>query len=195
MRTLTILAVAGLVLASAGIAFADTEHSATCHVFVDVDANIGVMPVDPHFDLGSVQTGTFSGIIPFRVDANTEQVMFSAAATKLYKGDDPDTLWVEPIELFNGIDENDNPPGIDIIAEHGSPVGSHSTRLVYTQGYQVDGFDGRQTESVVYESSQNNHFSQDVDLIVTWDQVDPEKPMGEYSGFVTLFAWIVLPGT
>jgi hypothetical protein len=193
MRTLTILAIAGLLLGSAGLAYADLEDNATCHVYVDVNANIGVMPIDPHFDLGGIQTGIFSGIIPFRVDANTEQVMLSAAATHLYKGDDPDSLWVDPIELYMGFDEFENPAGIDIIPEHGSPIGDHSVRCAYTQGYALDGFIGMQTESVIFESAQNNHFSQTVDLVVTWDQVDPEKPMGEYSGFVALFAWIVLP--
>jgi hypothetical protein len=48
------------------------------------------------------------------------------------------------------------------------------------------------TETKAYESSQNNHFSQNVNVVVTWNQDDPEKPMGEYSGCVRLTA-LVLP--
>jgi hypothetical protein len=49
------------------------------------------------------------------------------------------------------------------------------------------------TESIIFESAQNNHFSQQVDLVVWWIQDDPEKPMGEYSGCVGMTAWVVLP--
>jgi hypothetical protein len=193
MRTLTVLAC--LVLATAGAAYADMENAATCHVFVDVDANIGVMPVMPYFDLGSVQTGIFTGIIPFQIDANTEQVRLAAAASHLYKGNvyNPDSLWVEPIMLcMETIDEE--LPGITIVAHAGNPVGGASNHALYTQQTDVCGYPGWLTSSIVFESAQNNHFSQLVDLYVNWNQDDPEKPMGEYSGCVGLYAWVVLPG-
>ena len=194
MKRLIILAVAGLMLAWAGIAYADYENSATCHVFVEVDANVGVMPVDPYFDMQSIQTGVFTGIVPFMVDANTQKVRLGAAASYLYKGDDPDTVWVPPIMLMMEADEF-GPAGIEIVPVSANPVGGGDKRAIYTQATEVCGFPGMLTESIVFESAQNNHFSQQVDLHVTWDQDDPEKPMGEYSGCVALFAWIVLPGT
>ena len=188
-HALFVLALVGLM---AGVAFADESNDAICHVYVDVDANIGVMPVLSSVDLGSVQTGTFTGMIPFRVDANTQKVRMGAAASYLYKGDDPDTVWVDPILLF--LDELE--PGIDIVPHNANPVagGDHRAMFVGDVTVGVDpGYPGKVTEDIVFESAQNNHFSQQVDLFVTWIQDDPEKPMGEYSGNVQLFCWIVLP--
>lgn len=192
MRTLIL---ACLMLAVAVPAYADLENAASCHVYVNVDPNIGIMPVMPYFDLGHVQTGLFTGIIPFQVDANTEQVRLAAAASHLYKGDVyvPGTPpEVQPIMLnMQSIDQL--LPGITIHAAAGNPIGGASNHLLYTQQTDVEGFPGWMTGSVVFESAQNNHFSQLVDMAVTWDQSDPEKPMGEYSGAVALFAWVVLP--
>jgi hypothetical protein len=91
--------------------------------------------------------------------------------------------------------DDDGPAGIEIVPASANPVGGGAHRAIYTQATEVCGFPGMLTDSIVFESAQNNHFSQQVDLHVTWDQDDPEKPMGEYSGCVALFAWIVLPGT
>lgn len=186
-RTLALMGV--IVMATAGLAYADLENDATCHVFVDVDANIAVASMAPYFNLGSIQTGLFSGTIPFRVDANTEQVMLSAGASGLYKGDDPDSVFVPPIPLYN--DPLDLEAGIDIIPHLGNPTGGHTQRAIYEQPVIIDGFAGMQTETVTFESAQNNHFSQQVDLVITWTQDDPEKPMGEYSGKVKMWAWVV----
>jgi len=193
-RTLIVLAAASLVLTWAGFAYGDMESNASCHVFVNVDPNIGVMPVMPYFDLGTVQTGTFTGIIPFQIDANTEQVRLQAAASYLYKGNDPDpdSLWVEPIVLFMEADEF-GPAGIEIFAANGNPIGGASHRAIYSQQTVINGFPGWSTEYVTFESAQNNHFSQQVDMVVHWDQTDPEKPMGEYSGKVKMLAEVVLP--
>ena len=46
------------------------------------------------------------------------------------------------------------------------------------------------TESLRFESSQNNHFSQDVFVTVTWIQIDPEQPTGEYSGRVRIIVFL-----
>ena len=186
-RTLALMGV--IVLATAGLAYADHENDATCHVFVDVDANIAIESMAPYFNLGSIQTGIFTGLIPFRVDANTEQVMLSAGASGLYKGDDPDSVFVDPIPIYNPIDDPE--AGIDIIPHLGNPVGGHTHRAIYEQPVIIDAFPGMQTETVTFESAQNNHFSQQVDLVVSWTQDDPEKPMGEYSGKVKMWAWVV----
>lgn len=191
-RTLIVLAAASLVLTWAGFAYGDPESNASCHVFVNVDPNIGVMPVMPYFDLGTVQTGMFTGIIPFQIDANTEQVRLQAAASYLYKGNDPDSIFVDPILLFMEADEF-GPAGIEIFATYGNPIGGASHRAIYSQQTEINGFPGWSTEYVTFESAQNNHFSQLVDLWVNWIQDDPEKPMGEYSGAVALFAGVVLP--
>jgi hypothetical protein len=160
---------------------------AACHVFVDVDPNIAIMPLGLVIDMGSIQTGVFTGTIPFRIDANTEKVRIWTAATKLWKGDvyGPDAE-VAPIGFeFNS--------GVEIYAETGSPVGGADNRADFIGLHPIDGYPGYETERIVFESSQNGHFSQRVDMVVRWDQSDPEKPMGEYSGKVKMLAEVVLP--
>jgi hypothetical protein len=161
---------------------------ALCHVYVDVDPNVTLMPLFASVDLGSIQTGEITGQIPFRIDANTQKVRIWCAASKLYKGDDPDTVHVPPIPFVFG-------SGIEIYPESASPAGGEDNHVEYTgQPHPpIDGFPGFVTQSVVFESAQNNHFSQRVDMVVHWNQADPEKPMGEYSGAVQMLAEVVLP--
>jgi hypothetical protein len=165
----------------------DTGNDALCHVYVDVDPNIAVMPVFSSVDLGSIQTGEIAGTIPFRIDANTQKVRIWCAASKLYKGDDPDTVHVPPIPFVFG-------SGIEIFPESASPVGGEDNHVEYINIWDIDEFPGFVTQDVVFESAQNNHFSQRVDMVVHWEQYDPEKPMGEYSGKVQMLAEVVLPG-
>ena len=160
---------------------------AACHVFVDVDPNIAIMPLDPVVSLGSVQTGVFTGTIPFRIDANTEKVRIWTAATQLWKGSvyAPDNE-VPPISFeLNS--------GVEIYAEMGSPVGGADNRADFTGYHPIDDYPGYVTERIVFESAQDGHFSQRVDMVVHWDQADPERPMGEYSGKVKMLAEVVLP--
>ena len=187
------LSLAFLLLLVPGIAYGGdgsgaANSDASCHVFVDVDANIAVGVLSPYINLGSIQTGEFSGTIPFRVDANTEQVRISAEVTKLYKGDvAPDTTGfvdVDPIIILPY-------STVDIIPYMGNPTGGDDNHAKYNRLAVIDGFKGFGTQSIVFESAQNNHFSQQVDLIVWWLQDDPEKPMGEYSGKVKMFAEVV----
>lgn len=172
-----------------GIPPLDESH-AVCHVFVNVDANVAIMAMLPSVDLGSVQTGVFTGTIPFYIDANTQKVKLQVAATKLFKGDvadfNPDNLEVDPIPFeFNS--------GIEIFAEMGSPIGGEDNRVDFTGLHTIEDYPGYETEKIVFESAQNNHFSQRVDMVVTWEQGDPEKPIGEYSGKVKMLAEVVLP--
>jgi hypothetical protein len=159
---------------------------ALCHVYVDVDPNVTMMPLFSSVDLGSIQTGEITGQIPFRIDANTQKVRIWCAASKLFKGDDPDTVHVPPIPFVFG-------SGIEIYPESASPVGGEDNHVEYINVWQIDEFPGFVTQSVVFESAQNNHFSQRVDMVVHWSQADPEKPMGEYSGKVQMLAEVVLP--
>jgi hypothetical protein len=162
------------------------SNDALCHVYVDVDPNVTMMPMFSSVDLGSIQTGEIMGTIPFRIDANTQKVRIWCAASKLFKGDDPDTVHVPPIPFVFG-------SGIEIYPESASPVGGEDNHVEYINFWQIDDFPGFVTQSVVFESAQNNHFSQRVDMVVHWDQSDPEKPMGEYSGKVQMLAEVVLP--
>jgi hypothetical protein len=68
-----------------------------------------------------------------------------------------------------------------------NPINGGSNVAAYTgPGDPIGDYPTEMTETIVYESSQNNHFSQDVYITVTWNQGDPEKPMGQYSGKVKL---------
>ena len=187
------LSLAFLLLLVPGIAYGGdgstpADGDASCHVFVDVSANVAVAALAPYLNLGSVQMGAFSGTLPFRVDANTQQVRLSAEVTKLYKGDvPPDTTGfteVAPIRILPYSE-------VEFYPHMANATGGDDNHAKYNRLAVIDGFKGFGTESIVFESAQNNHFSQQVDLVVWWEQTDPEKPMGEYSGKVKMFAEVV----
>lgn len=167
----------------------DGAAEASCHVYVDVDPNIAVNTMLPVVDLGSVQVGEIHGTIPFRVDANTEQVRIWLAASRLYKGGDSLNGDVDPI-TFSWITE-----GCEIFPVSASPTGGGDNHVDYVGPVPegIDGFPAFSTTAIVFESAQNGHFSQEVDAVVHWYQNDPEKPMGEYSGRVRMLAEVVLP--
>jgi hypothetical protein len=173
-------------LALAGLAWADPSDVASTHVFVNVVPNISISPSAATVDLGTIQTGAFGTGITFRVDANTEAVRFMAGVSRLYKGNDPAGTEVTPIDVSGG--------GVTMTAESANPIGGRSNIAMF-MGDLTDilgtGFMGRQTEWVTFESSQNGHFSQSITLTPTWSQPDPEKPLGEYSGVVALWAMVV----
>lgn len=190
-KTLVIAAMACVALAVCGPAQADREDYAVAHVYVNVVPNISISPTSSSVDLGTIQTGSFGSGVQFRIDANTEQVKFQAGVSKLFKGNIPQNYTVDPIDIKDC--------GVIMIAESAMPIGGHSSTAVYTsEGYSEigsTGFPGRKTEWVTFESSQNNHFSQYFTLIPTWEQDDPEKPVGEYSGVVALWAMVVPNGS
>ena len=163
---------------------------ASSHVFVDVVPNIALTTMAADIDLGDIQLGWFTGTIPFQVHANTEQVDIWAVTSMLYKGDifhvNLDSLEVPPIFLAPQTEAG-------IYPEQASPVGGEDNLAPYRGIEWIDGFRGYFTLPIRFESAQNNRFSQLVDLVITWNQDDPEKPMGEYSGKVKLHARIVLP--
>jgi hypothetical protein len=174
-----------LALVCANFAYADLTSQATSEVYVNVVANIAVQALAPNFSLGDIQTGDFSGQIPFQVDANTEGVDFWTEATYLYKGGDPTNADVTPILLNQEV-------GTDLVFLHANPFGAGTTNLAYLGAANLGGFLGFVTEHQAYESSQNGHFSQNGLLTVTWTQSDHEKPMGQYSGLVRLHAMVVI---
>jgi hypothetical protein len=185
MKGILLLAIGAIALA-VGVAQADPEDHAYAHVFIEVDPNMAVQPLDPAVDMGSIQTGYFTGWIPFRIDSNTQTIKVCAEASYLYKGNDPTNNEVDPIPLAE--------EPIEIECDNANPTGGYDPYLEWdgTQG-DCDGFPSWKTDLLEMESSQNNQFSQECTLHVVWDQDDPEKPMGEYSGCVALWAMIVLP--
>jgi hypothetical protein len=169
-----------LVLMS-GVAFADLQGSATATVIKHVVANVAVAIDKPILDLGNIQTGKFTGIITFKVDANVQELGFSVAVSNLYKDDVATSLFFIPV---------DQTVGVIVQPATGMPLGGKSNVLQYNAAAVVGGYAGWATESVRYGSGDNNTFSQTVVVTPGWNQVDSQLPTGEYSGLVQLTAVI-----
>ncbi len=185
MKKSTIAAAVGASLALlASSAIADTSNDASAKVFVQVSPNVSVIFTDAHVDLGTVQTGKFGGTATFRVDANEEAVILGVTATNLYKGDvceaEPE---VAPLPV--------NGDGALVQPERANPFNSFSPLLPWVAEANYLDCAGMRSTDVPYESAQNGHFSQDVDVNVSWDQPDPEQPQGEYSGFIILHTMLL----
>ena len=167
----------------------DTSGSAVAMVRVTVNPNVSITPVNATVNAGTVQMGDFSASIDFTVNANEQDVSFSAAASPLYKGGDPTNSQVNPIPLKLSA-------GVVITPANGNAMGGHGNTLAFvTSSSQatVQNFPVQTTEIAAFSSSQNNHFSQNVNAVVTWTQVDPEQPTGEYDGVVQLTALLLPP--
>lgn len=178
-RSIVATAVAASFTLLAGTAFADRANDATAKVFVWVDPNVSVMFTDAHVDLGTVQLGKFGGTATFRVDANEEQVVLGVSATDLYKGD---VCEPEPEVAPLPVDGD----GALVEPERANPINSFSNLQPWVEEINYLGCHGMRSTDIPYESAQNGHFSQNVDVTVSWDQPDPEQPQGEYSGFIIL---------
>jgi hypothetical protein len=178
-------------------ALADTEAHGEQHVYVIVESNITIGGLSDNNDdypgngsavedvfLGRFQTGLICGWIRWRVDANTEAIRFCLGASDLWKGDDPNNPSVEPIPLYK---EN----GVEFDIEFGNPALGQDAFVDFVSQSTLGDFPIWQTEYVTFESSQNGHFSQFVMTNVCWEQDDPEKPTGQYSGVVALWGFVV----
>ncbi|MCY2929535.1 MAG: hypothetical protein NTV86_08585, partial [Planctomycetota bacterium] len=113
---------------------------------------------------------------------NQQFVTLYVEASDLFKGDDPTGTSVTPIPL------NTTVPAV-ISPEHANPANLGSNKAPWTgPGLAIGNFLTQKTLPILFESSQNNHFSQNVGVTVTWNQNDPEKPQGQYGGRVRLTA-------
>ena len=161
-------------------AYADKTASAVNGVYVLVDPNI-TLSAGAYQNAGSIQTGEINAQVTFRVDANEQEVEFIARVTDLWKGDDSGSE-VLPIPV-------DESYGVKIEATNGNPLAGGSSTVVYTgEGPTVMDMPSKETEAIVIQSSQDGHFSQNVFVTAQWNQDDPEKTIGEYSGFIELVA-------
>jgi hypothetical protein len=188
MKKLLALALGLIALvAFAGVAHADLESMATSQVYVNVDPNVGVAALSAAIDAGTVQTGDFMATASFGIDSNCEWLQFYAAASDLYKGGITEgELEVTPIPLNMS-------EGVVIEAASASPVNGGSNMVAYINGEteSIGEFPCVQTETIVFESSQDCVFQQEVTAKFTWTQDDPLKPKGQYMGKVKLAAMIV----
>ena len=174
------------VLFMASTVSGDLTGDATATVIVTVNPNVTVGVITGVVDAGTVQTGEFWADVLFRVDANQQQLCLQVEATPLYKGDDPtdNTVAAIPLAVL------DKP--VTIAPTDASPMGGESNEVfLSTTGSGIGDFPSFVTTPLCFESSQNNHFSQDVLVTVWWVQVDPEQPTGEYSGRVRLLVFLL----
>jgi hypothetical protein len=183
-KTLNLVAAIAFSAAMLGTAYAETDASAAAQVYLHIEPNIAVQAVDHTVDLGTLETGEVSAPITFRIDANTQSVKISGLVTKLYKGDDPSGE-VAPVEV------NTN-KGFLINPTHAHQIQGGDGIASYTGTSDYNGFAAYTTEALTFESGQNGRFSQEVDVTPTWFNNDPEKPQGEYSGFVVLYSSALL---
>lgn len=185
MRAKVLAILTALVLTS-GVALADLQGEAVAHVYVDVVANVAVGVETAVVDLGAVQTGLFAGEVIFRVDANQETLDLQCAVTNLYKGDSVTAEAIIPIATALGV---------LVEPENGNEIEAGDNILPYADTpITINGLAGLLTEIGRFESGQAGHFSQNVFVTFAWDQIDPELPMGEYSGFCALRAMILPDG-
>jgi hypothetical protein len=179
MRKLLVILFALLLISVVGAASASTSGSAVANVFATVNPNITVAIPYCNVDAGTVSMGEFQAQILLRVDANMEQVGFFAEASDLFKGDDPNNTDVAPIPVKS----------VAFNAEKGNPVaGGTNVAYFYGTGAPIGDFQTKTTDTIWFEGSQSGHFSQDVEVEVSYCQADPEKAQGEYSGKVRLTA-------
>jgi len=171
------------IAALAAFAEAEDHGHATAHAHVVVNPTIAVVALTPNADLGTIQVGTVPGILVFRVDANVERVDLWCVATYLYKGNDPQDPTVDPIVLFREA-------GVTFDATDANPIQGGPNVAPFLETTDINGFTGWISDRITFESSQPGLFSQDVVLRITWDQPDPEKPRGEYSGWVIFWAGV-----
>jgi len=161
-------------------AYAETSGSALASVLVTVNPNIAVKTNTAIVDAGTVQTGDFAATLSFRIDANVEAVKMFVEGSSLYKGDDPVNVTVDPIAI-----KLSKPVGIT--PQFGHRMGGLADEANWDgAGALIGAYPTTKTETVQFESSQNGHYSQDVLFKITYNQPDPEKPMGQYSGKIRL---------
>ncbi len=182
-RLVSSVAVVGLIVLGSTNATlrAEEASNATTKVYVTVDPNVAIRADQTVWQIGSVQQGGFNALVTWRVDANSQFVNMQLEASDLWKGDDPTNHDVAPIPLavnapafVKPVNGNETNSGDNLLAWGGGPG-------------NISGYPTQKTEVGTFESSQNGHFSQQVSTTVRYNQNDPEKPQGQYSGVIRLY--------
>jgi hypothetical protein len=184
MRAKSLLAILLALVLGSSVAMADLASSATANVSINVVSNVAVSIANPLLLMGNVQTGPFSGTITFRVDANMQVIGLSVAVSNLYKDNAATSEFFIPVSLT---------PGVLVAPSIGNelPAGSDNKLEYVDTLIKVGPYDGVGTIVGTFGSGQNNHFSQEVLVTPTWNQIDPELPTGEYCGEVILTAVVI----
>lgn len=182
MKHVGIVAIGIILSFAASIAASGNRSSSGVgKVLVNVEPNVKVdiaeNPLPVHH-----QTGDVSVTLTFQVDANQQTLAMFVEASDLYKGDDPSGASVGPIPLNRAVP-------VVIEPDHANPVNGASNQAPWTgAGSPIGAFATARSAVILFESSQNNRFSQNVDVTLSWTQNDPEKAQGQYGGRVRLTA-------
>jgi len=174
-----------VVLVCSPVAGGATRGSATAIVRVRVERTVSVGVIAGAVDAGVVDTGAVTARVGFRVEANSPSVTLYVEATGLHKAGDANAAGAAAIPI-------DRAAGVVIAPTDAAPAGRTSNVATWSESTAIDGMPAEKSEAIRFASSQSGNFSQDVHVTVTWDQSDPEKPVGMYTGRVRLTA-MVLP--
>ena len=161
-----------------------TRDSATAVVRVEVQRTVSVGVLAGTVDAGVLDTGAVTAIVGFRIDSNSPSVTLYVEATGLHKAGDAGARDVAAIPV-------DRAAGVVIAPTDAVPAGRTSNVVTYAESTAVDGMPAETSEAIRFASSQSATFSQDVYVTAAWDQSDPQKPVGTYTGRVRLTAMIM----
>lgn len=168
---------------------ADAVQTAGEHevkVEAQVVPNIAVSGPQDYQNIGQVAAndqGKIIALIPFTVHANTEAVRLQVCATDLYKGNDPNSAYIIPL--------TSDP--VEVVTTEAEAIGQADNLLPWSSDpFSSHGQLGKCTEVRIFESGQNGTFSIDLDVLVSWQNDDPELPQGFYTGYVKLIAEVVV---
>jgi hypothetical protein len=168
-------------------AAADPEDTSRKRVYAQVDPTLLVSEGSQTVNLGRIGTGEVCGTLSWRIHANKSRVRFTVGASDLWKGGSPQTPGSRPIPLLRS-------EGVEMDVEHGGPLWGQDRFARFQGQTMIDRFPMFVSESITFESSQANRFSQYLTTTLCWNQEDPEKPKGQYSGLVYLWV-VILPGS
>jgi hypothetical protein len=182
-------ALLGLVLIAglSGVALADSTATATTRVAYNVVSTVGVTVQTPAISDYQITdnvlaTGPKIDVV-FSIHSNSEQLQFTAGATRLYKGGVNTSAY--NLSQTKGVNFACANAGIIDGATNLQPYGPATT---------VNGWDALQAGPVVFESATRGTFSQLCTLTFQWTSNDLELPPGQYSGYVKLIASVVPVG-
>ena len=169
------------VLGLAATAGGDTFASATARVTVIVSPSMAVSAVEK-VTVHCVQAGPVEATVTFLIEANLHRARLYVEASDLYKGSDPSNSEVAPIPL-------DTTAAARIEPASAAPADGGANRAGWVgAGEPIGTFETHLSETLEFVSAQDGRFSQEVDVTLTWNQDDPDRPLGTYGGMVRLTA-------
>jgi hypothetical protein len=173
------------VLAFGTVAQADLMSCAHRFVKVSVEPNVGVSGDEANVESLTIQTGQVCADVDFTIVANKEVLDLYVCASGLYKGNNPNSTVIIPLDT----DEPaliTVPAGGEVGGAPGTPGDLAWTGPSDTCDTDFGTFPTLCTETKAFDSGQPFTWDQTVTVTVCWIQEIPVLPMGEYGGCVVL---------